>query len=102
MSLALKGSEISVFVAVKNVYSTDGTVVPLRAMIDAMDEILPAHDAHLIVDEAHATEIYGPGGHGTVAQLGLENRLLARLHTFGKALAASGGAFDLWVLSFVC
>jgi len=30
-----------------------------------------------------------------VAQLGLEDRVLARLHTFGKALAASGGAFDL-------
>ena len=71
-------------------------------MIYAMDETFPAHDTHLIVNEAHATEIYGPGGRGTVAQLGLEDRVLARLHTFGKALVASGGAFDLRVLSFVC
>jgi len=96
-SVALKEGESSVFVAVESVYSMDGTVAPLRAMVDAMDEIFPARNAHLIVDEAHATGIYGPGGRGMVAQLGLEDRVLARLHTFGKALAASGGAFDLWV-----
>ena len=93
-SVALKEGESSVFVAVESVYSMDGTVAPLRAMIDTMDEIFPARNAHLVVDEAHATGIYGPGGRGMVAQLGLEDRVLARLHTFGKALAASGGTFN--------
>ena len=97
-SVALKEGQSSVFVAVQSVYSMDGTVAPLRAMIDAMDEIFPARNAHLVVDEAHATGIYGRGGRGMVAQLGLEDRVLARLHTFSKTLAASGGAFDLWSL----
>jgi 8-amino-7-oxononanoate synthase len=89
---ALRGGKSSVFVAVESVYSMDGTVSPLRAILDTMDEVFPAGNAHLVVDEAHATGLYGPGGRGMVALLGLEDRVLARLHTFGKALAASGGA----------
>ena len=89
---ALMEGKSSVFVSVESVYSMDGTVAPLRAMLDVMGEVFPAGNAHLVVDEAHATGLYGPGGRGMVALLGLEDRVLARLHTFGKALAASGGA----------
>ena len=89
---ALKEGKSSVFVAVESVYSMDGTVAPLRAILDTMDEVFPAANAHLIVDEAHATGLYWPGGCGMVALLRLEDRVLARLHAFGKALAASGGA----------
>jgi len=75
-SVALKEGRSSVFVAVESVYSMDGTVAPLCTMIDAMDKIFPARNAHLIVDEAHAMGIYGPGGHGMVPQLGLEDLCL--------------------------
>jgi 8-amino-7-oxononanoate synthase len=85
----------SVFVSVESLYSMDGTLSPLREFIDVMDEVFPLGNAYLIVDEAHSTGIYGPKGRGRVAQLGLEGRVLARLHTFGKALGASGGAFHL-------
>ena len=88
---ALREGKSSVFVAVESVYSMDGTVAPLRAIIDTMKDVFPASNAYLVVDEAHATGLYGPGGRGMVAQLGLEDCVLARLHTFGKALAASGG-----------
>jgi 8-amino-7-oxononanoate synthase len=88
----LREGKSSVFVAVESVYSMDGTVAPLRAILDTM-KVFPAGNAYLVVDEAHATGLYGPGGRGMVAQLGLEDRVLARLHTFGKALAASGGAY---------
>jgi 8-amino-7-oxononanoate synthase len=89
---ALREGKSSVFVAVESVYSMDGTVAPLCAILDAMEDVFPAGNAYLVVDEAHATGLYGPGGRGMVAELGLEDRVLARLHTFGKALAASGGA----------
>jgi 8-amino-7-oxononanoate synthase len=88
----LSEGKSSVFVAVESVYSMDGTVAPLRSILDTMKEVFPAGNAYLVVDEAHATGLYGPGGRGMVAQLGLEDRVLVRLHTFGKALAASGGA----------
>ena len=77
----------SVFVAVESVYSMDGTVLPLREVCDAVDDA----NGYLIVDEAHATGLYGPQGKGRVAMAGLEDRVLARLCTFGKALGASGG-----------
>ena len=86
-----------VFVVVKNLYSMDGTAAPLRAILDIMDEVFPAGNTYFIVDEAHATGLYAPGGRGIVALLGMEDRLLARLHTFGKALAASGGACLLYM-----
>ncbi len=69
----------------------DGTFAPLREIADMLDEFLPFGNGYLVVDEAHSTGIYGPQGRGRVAQLGLEHRVLARLHTFGKALAATGG-----------
>jgi 8-amino-7-oxononanoate synthase len=87
---ALREGTSSVIVAVESVYSMNGSVAPLRAMLDTIDEVFPAGNAHMVVDEAHGTGVFGPGGRGLVALLGVEDRVLARLHTFGKALAASG------------
>jgi 8-amino-7-oxononanoate synthase len=89
----LRSGENSVFVAVESLYSMDGTFSPLAEIVQALEAVFPKGNAHLVVDEAHATGIYGPQGRGRVAQLGLESKVLARLHTFGKALAASGGAY---------
>jgi 8-amino-7-oxononanoate synthase len=81
----------SVFVAVETLYSMDGTFSPLVEIIELVEELFPKGNGYIVVDEAHSTGIYGPQGRGIVALLGLENRVLARLHTFGKALAGSGG-----------
>ncbi|KAL1734598.1 pyridoxal phosphate-dependent transferase [Schizophyllum commune] len=89
-STSTSKSKCSLFLAVESVYSMDGTIAPLVEMVDALEEAFPSGNAHLIVDEAHATGLYGPRGLGRVAELGLEDRVLAQLHTFGKALAASG------------
>ena len=81
----------SVFVALEAIYSMDGDIAPLREMVDAVEELLPHGNGHIIVDEAHATGVMGPKGRGLVCDLGLEDRILVRLHTFGKALACNGG-----------
>ncbi|KAJ3540516.1 hypothetical protein NMY22_g4263 [Coprinellus aureogranulatus] len=80
----------SVFVSVESLYSMDGTLSPLTSFVEVLDEVFPLKNAYLVVDEAHSTGIYGEKGRGRVAELGLENRVLARLHTFGKALGVSG------------
>lgn len=83
----------SVIVAVESVYSMDGTIAPLRLMVDALEEVLRNGNGHLVVDEAHATGIYGRQGRGVVSMCGLEDKCLARIHTFGKAMTGTGGAY---------
>ena len=87
----LKNGKASVFVAVESLYSMDGTIAPLTQIVECVEELLPLGNGYIVVDEAHATGIYGPKGRGFVADMGLEKRVFARLHTFGKALASSGG-----------
>ena len=80
----------NVFVAVESVYSMEGDLAPLKGICDLLDDTFPDSRAHLIVDEAHANGIYGSNGVGRVSELGLEDRVSVRLHTFGKALACNG------------
>ncbi len=93
---SLAAGESSVFVAVESLYSMDGTFAPLQEFVEILEEIFPQGNGYLVVDEAHSTGIYGPQGRGRVAMLGLESRVFARLHTFGKALAATGGQLFRW------
>ncbi|GAB3897839.1 aminotransferase class I/II-fold pyridoxal phosphate-dependent enzyme [Spirosoma agri] len=75
-----------VFVAVESVYSMDGDQAPLGELV----RLCERYGAALIVDEAHATGVYGPAGEGLVVALGLADRVLARVHTFGKGLGVHG------------
>ncbi|EDR11238.1 uncharacterized protein LACBIDRAFT_315811 [Laccaria bicolor S238N-H82] len=86
----LTTGKASLFIAVESLYSMDGTFAPLQEIVDLLEELFPKGNGYLVVDEAHSTGIYGPQGRGRVALLGLEEKVLARLHTFGKALAATG------------
>ncbi|MGB1206493.1 MAG: aminotransferase class I/II-fold pyridoxal phosphate-dependent enzyme [Chitinophagales bacterium] len=79
----LKGN---IYIAIESLYSMNGDFAPLKGIV----EIAEKYDANLIVDEAHATGVIGKNGGGLVAHLGLENRILARIHTFGKALGQEG------------
>jgi len=74
------------WIVVESLYSMDGDFAPL----DALAEIAARHDGFLLIDEAHATGVYGPGGRGLAAALeGREN--VVTLHTCGKALGVFGG-----------
>jgi 8-amino-7-oxononanoate synthase len=77
-----------VIVVVESVYSMDGDMAPLAVMA----ELCTTYGAQLIVDEAHATGVFGPNGRGLVCALGLEDKVFARVHTFGKALGCHGAA----------
>jgi 8-amino-7-oxononanoate synthase len=81
----------SVFIAVEAIYSMDGDVAPLREIVEAVTDLLPNGNGHIIVDEAHSTGVLGPQGRGLVSALGLEDKITIRLHTFGKAMACNGG-----------
>lgn len=80
-----------VFIAVESVYSMDGDISPLRDIVECVEKALPNRNGCIIVDEAHSTGWMGKRGRGLVAHLGLEDRIWARVHTFGKAMGCSGG-----------
>ncbi|CEI87329.1 hypothetical protein G6F70_004000 [Rhizopus microsporus] len=83
----------NVFIALETVYSMDGDVAPLKEIVDVLRQYWPNREnGYIIVDEAHGTGVYGTLGRGVVHQLGLEDEIFARLHTFGKALASHGAA----------
>lgn len=81
----------NVFVAVEAVYSMDGDLAPLREMVDVVREVLPLGNGYVIVDEAHATGVFGQRGRGLCCELGVEDKVFARVVTFGKAVGSQGG-----------
>lgn len=86
--LKMKGLKRDCYVCVESIYSTDGSMAPLKDLVS----LLRQYNAHLIVDEAHAIGVRGPQGRGVVAELGFENDVTAVVVTFGKALGAMGAA----------
>lgn len=78
------------WIAVESLYSMDGD----RAPLGALTEIAARHDAFLLVDEAHATGVFGADGAGLAGNLhGADN--LVTLHTCGKALGCEGALLCL-------
>ena len=73
------------WIAVESVYSMDGDRAPLADLAAVADR----HDAVLVVDEAHATGVFGPGGAGLAHGLARRDNLIT-LHTCGKALGCEG------------
>ncbi len=80
-----KGGTGNVWIAVESLYSMDGDRAPLDDLIALAD----AHDGVLMVDEAHATGVFGPDGRGLAAHLDGRANVIA-LRTCGKALGAEG------------
>jgi 8-amino-7-oxononanoate synthase len=78
----------NIMVVVESIYSMDGDAAHLAEFAALCEK----HNASLIVDEAHATGVIGKRGEGLVCHLGLEEKVFARVHTFGKALGCHGAA----------
>lgn len=79
------GGRGRVWIGVESLYSMDGDRAPINELMALADR----HEAQLVIDEAHATGVFGPDGRGLAASLeGRENVLV--LHTCGKALGGHG------------
>lgn len=81
----------TLFVAVEATYSMDGDFAPLPDIVRIVEQYVPKQSAHIMVDEAHSTGVFGPQGRGLVHLLGLQDRIHTVLHTFGKGRALTGG-----------
>lgn len=73
-------------VVVESLYSMDGDIAPLAELV----ELKSRHSCLLMVDEAHATGLYGAQGGGLIQAAGLADKVDVVMGTFGKALGSYG------------
>lgn len=85
--LARRKGEGHAFVVTDGVFSMEGTLAPLPALVEVTQE----YGATLIIDDAHATAVAGPEGRGSLAHFGLAPEAAIQVGTLSKALGAQGG-----------
>jgi 8-amino-7-oxononanoate synthase len=76
-----------IWVVTDSVFSMDGQLADLPALCDIGDET----DSLVIVDEAHATGVFGEHGRGVAELQGVEDRVAVSIGTLSKALGGLGG-----------
>ncbi len=76
-----------VLVVTESIFSMDGDQAPLREMVALKEK----HGAWLMVDEAHATGLYGSKRSGLAESLGVSAQIEVQMSTLGKALGSAGG-----------
>lgn len=82
-----RGAPSRKLIVTESVFSMDGDFVPLRDLVDLKNQ----HGAWLMLDEAHATGLFGASGRGWAEACQLSGQVEIQMGTLGKALGAAGG-----------
>jgi glycine C-acetyltransferase len=70
------------------VFSMDGDIAPLPELVEVAEQ----HGAIMMIDDAHASGVLGPGGKGTVGHFGMDpSRVDVQVGTLSKAIGVMGG-----------
>jgi 8-amino-7-oxononanoate synthase len=78
----------TVYIATESVFSMDGDTPNLEELTNLAEK----YEAHIVIDEAHALGVFGNQGEGLVQSLQLQDKIFARIVTFGKGLGCHGAA----------
>lgn len=78
----------TVYVVTESVFSMDGDTPNLEELV----HLAGKYEAHIVIDEAHALGVFGNQGEGLVQSLQLQDKIFARIVTFGKGLGCHGAA----------
>lgn len=83
----LKETKGKRLIVTESVFSMDGDLAPLREIVELKEK----YGAWLMVDEAHATGIFGTRGAGLIESLELSSHVEVQMGTYSKALGSAGG-----------
>lgn len=78
----------TVYIATESVFSMDGDTPNLEELVKMAEK----YRAYLIIDEAHALGVFGDFGQGLLQQSNQQDKIFARIITFGKGLGCHGAA----------
>ena len=86
--LLVKFQNSIIYIVTESVFSMDGDTPNIEELI----QIAEKHTAFLVIDEEHTIGVSGIKGEGYVQYLGLQEKVFARIITFGKGLGCHGAA----------
>ena len=86
-SAQILNPEGKILLIAESLHSMNGDFADLQMLIALKNKF----GAWLLLDEAHASGLFGPEGSGWAAELGLSDQIEVQMGTLGKALGASGG-----------
>lgn len=78
----------TIYIVTESVFSMDGDTPNMETLVQLSEK----HKALLVVDEAHALGVFGENGEGVIQSQQLQNKVFARIMTFGKGLGCHGAA----------